>query len=78
MARNNTLEEKLASASTETPVSESKDGTKLDGERKPSDQPKTTRRTLTESQKAGKQTLKEEAQPDDEIGVIAAGLDELP
>jgi len=78
MARNNTLEEKLAAASKETPVSESKGGTKLDGKRTDSAQPKTTRRTLTESQKAGRQTIQEEAAPADEIGEIASVIDELP
>lgn len=78
IARNNTLEEKLAAASKDETVAESKGGTKLDGKRRKSAQPKTTRRTLTESQKAGKQTIAEEAAPDDDIGAIASSIDELP
>jgi hypothetical protein len=78
LARNKTLEEQLATASEKKPpVTESK-GTKLDGERKESAKPKTTRRTLTESQKAGKQEVAAAAEGDDDIGVIAEAIDDIP
>lgn len=77
LARNKTLETQLAESSQKTPVTEDK-GTKLDGQRKETAKPKTTRRTLTESQKTGKQTITSATEPEDEIAVIAEGIDDIP